>query len=392
MVASISAHGGAGSALSYYSHLGRDDYYARGGEPPGRWAGDGAERLSLKGPVTRPDFEAALGGRDPKTATELVKSGGHVRVHAAGWDMTFSAPKSVSVLWALSSEKQRGAIEAAHRSAVAAGARHLEATAAWARRGKGGAIREQTAGLLIAKFDHHTSRDLDPQLHTHAFIFNLAPRRDGSWGAIVSRDLYKAQKQAGAAYRNALARELETLGHAIEREPDRFRAAAIPRAIERAFSKRRQAIEEAARTFGYRTPKGMELATLRTRRAKSEAKLETLHAQWRLEARALGFDLKRDGPRHARLTMNRTATTGLRESHVERASPGAVAASAVHAARATLAQAGHAVGGAIRAAEQASAMQGVAVDLHTGALSAPPRERKIRKPEHERARHEYEHE
>lgn len=392
MVASISARGGgAGSALSYYSHLGRDDYYTRSGEPPGRWSGDAAERLTLNGPVTRSEFEAALRGRDPKTGAELVMSVGRTREHAAGWDMTFSAPKSVSVLWALSPEKERGGIEAAHRSAVLAGTKHLEATAAWARRGKSGAVRERTAGLLIAKFDHHTSRDLDPQLHTHAFIFNLAPRQDGSWGAIVSRDLYKAQKQAGAVYRNALARELETLGYALEREPDRFRVAAIPRPIERAFSKRRQAIEEVARTYGYRTPKGMELATLRTRRAKPVAKLDALREQWRLEARAHGFDLKRDGPRHASRAMTRAATSQPRVSNERGAAPGAVA-SAVRAARSTVAKAGRAVGSIVGAAEQPSSMPGVAVDLQTGAPSAPARESKFRKPEFERGKHEYERE
>ena len=77
---------------------------------------------------------------------------------------------------------------------------HLERTAAWARRGAGGGLREPTAGLLVAQFDHHTSLSADPQLHTHSFVFNLAPRRDGSWGAIISRELYKAQKDAGAVY------------------------------------------------------------------------------------------------------------------------------------------------------------------------------------------------
>src|SRR5437899_11577840 len=129
---------------------------------------------------------------------------------------------------------------------------------------RGGATRERTAGLLKAQFDHRTSRESDPQLHTHAFIFNLAPRRDGSWGAIVSRELYKAQKQAGATYRRALASELERQGIRIERQNDTFRVAAIPREVERAFSKRRQAIEGAARAHGYNPPKGMELDTRRT--------------------------------------------------------------------------------------------------------------------------------
>jgi conjugative relaxase-like TrwC/TraI family protein len=129
MVASISARGSAKAALAYYDHLSRDDYYTRSGEPPGRWAGEGAERLSLRGPVTEAEFEAALSGVDPKTGERLVRQGGRTRQHSAGWDMTFSAPKSVSVLWALSNEPERQAIEHAHQSAVLAatanGSRHL---------------------------------------------------------------------------------------------------------------------------------------------------------------------------------------------------------------------------------------------------------------------------
>ena len=134
-------------------------------------------RLSLSGPVTKSEFEAALTGLDPKTGERLAALGGRLQNHAAGWDMTFSAPKSVSVLWALSEGRERTAIEGAHRTAVASAMQHVERTAAWARRGKGGAVREPTAGLLMATFDHHTSRELDPQLHTHVFIFNLAPRK-----------------------------------------------------------------------------------------------------------------------------------------------------------------------------------------------------------------------
>ena len=281
MVASISARGGAQAALGYYGHLGQDDYYLRGAEPPGRWAGEGAARLSLDGPVIRCEFEAALNGIDPKTGERLVAGRGKQRNHAAGWDITFSAPKSVSVLWALSDADKRPAIEAVQRVAVAAACQFLEQTAAFARRGKGGAVREPTAGLLLAKFDHHTSRDLDPQIHTHVFVFNLAPRKDGTWGAIVSRELYKAQKQSGAVYREALAAELEREGHAVERSCDSFRMRTIPRDIERAFSKRRQAIEPAAETHGYKSAKGMELAALRTRRAKRDVHRDALFETWR---------------------------------------------------------------------------------------------------------------
>ena len=293
MVATISARGGVEAALGYYGHLGRDDYYTRGAEPPGGWAGEGAARLSLAGPVTRSDFEAALKGIDPHTGAQLARLGGKSLNHAAGWDMTFSAPKSVSVLWALSDARDRPGIEQAQGVAVAAATSYLERTAAFARRGKGGAVREPTAGLLLARFDHHTSRELDPQLHTHVFVFNLAPRRDGTWGAIVSRELYKAQKQAGAVYRAALAAELERAGFRLERTTDSFRVAAIPRDVERAFSKRRQSIEAAAEAHGYQSPKGMELAALRTRQPKRDVSRERLFEGWRAEARALGFELSR---------------------------------------------------------------------------------------------------
>ena len=291
MVASISARGGAQAALGYYGHLGQDDYYLRGHEPPGGWAGEAAARLSLDGPVVRSEFEAALNGIDPKTGERLTSLGGRQKSHSAGWDMTFSAPKSVSVLWALSDADQRVGIEIAQRSAVTVATKHLEQTAAYGRRGKGGAIREPTAGLLLAKFDHHTSRDLDPQLHTHVFVFNLAPRKDGTWGAIVSRELYKAQKQAGAIYREALAIEIERQGYVVERTVSGFHVAAIPRRVERTFSKRREAIEAATDEFGYRSPKGMEMAALRTRKAKRSVGRDALFATWRSEALAMGYEL-----------------------------------------------------------------------------------------------------
>ena len=366
MVASISARGGAKAALAYYDHLRHDDYYTRGGEPPGCWAGEAADRLSLQGPVTRAEFEAALGGLDPKTGDRLVQHGGRGRDHSAGWDMTFSAPKSVSVIWALSEGQDRRMIEQAHQSAVQAATAHLERTAAWARRGRGGCVREHTAGLLMAQFDHHTSRESDPQLHTHCFIFNLAPRRDGSWGAIVSRELYKAQKDAGAVYRRELAGELERLGWRLDRQKDCFRVTAIPRDIERAFSKRRQAIEEAARVHGYRTPKGMELATLRTRRAKREAKLDGLFKTWQAEARAVGFDLNRDRQHVRPMVASPERSPPAPAAGRFNASSSARSVSAparIGAVQQTAAQLGTRLGHTLRSLDQRAGMSGIRVKL-----------------------------
>jgi conjugative relaxase-like TrwC/TraI family protein len=371
MVASISARGSAASALHYYDHLQRDDYYSRDGEPPGRWAGRGAGRLSLVGPVTHAEFDAALQGIDPKTGERLAQVGGRGREHSAGSDMTFSAPKSVSVLWALSEGHDREQIEQAHGSAVLAATARLEATAGWARRGRGGATRERTAGLLMAQFDHHTSRESDPQLHTHAFIFNLAPRRDGSWGAIVSRELYKAQKEAGATYRGVLASELERQGIRLERQTNSFRVVAIPRDVEWAFSKRRQAIEEAARVHGYSTPKGMELATLRTRRPKRDARLSDLIKHWQAEAKALGFELGRSRQR-IRATAGSSGRThpspsvgwSNAASPTRSASaPPAVAAAATNTDQHRAAQLGSRLGQAIRALDQPAGMSSVRIKL-----------------------------
>ncbi len=298
MVASISARGSVAAASAYYQHMATDEYYTAAHEAEGEWAGRGAERLALNGPVSKAGFDAALRGIDPRTGAPLTQT--H-RAHTPGWDMTFSAPKSVSVLWALSPDKDRLEIEAAHRVAVNASLRYLEDHHAFTRRGRGGAVREPVAGLVTAQFHHETSRDLDPQLHTHLFIFNMAPRVDGSWGSLVSRELYKAQKAAGAAYRAQLANELERQGHTLTRYDNGFRVTAIPRDIERVFSKRRVAIEAAAAEHGYRTPKGMQLAALRTRAPKRIRDPQALRAAWQKEARALGFDLQKALRQVARL-------------------------------------------------------------------------------------------
>ena len=290
MVASISARKSVSAVVAYFKHMAQDEYYTRDAEANSEWDGRGAERLALEGEVSRKQFEALLNGLDPKTGEPLVQSGN--KSHAPGWDMTYSAPKSVSVMWALSSPEDRKQIEAAHRKAVSAATRQLEDHHAFTRRGKGGANREAVAGLTIARFHHHTSRDLDPQLHTHAFIFNAAPRRDGSWGTLVSRNLYKAQKETGALYRSHLAKALEREGYLVDRRGTSFRLKAIPHHIERAFSKRRAAIEQAAKQHGYHTPKGMELAALRTRQAKRPRQRAALFKSWAQEARTFGFDLQ----------------------------------------------------------------------------------------------------
>jgi hypothetical protein len=223
----------------------------------------------------------------------------------------------------------------------------------------------------MAQFDHHTSSESDPQLHTHAFIFNLAPRRDGCWGAIVSRDLYRAQKQAGATYGRVLASELERQSVRLVRQTNTFRIAAIPRDVERAFSKRRQAIEEAARIHGYSTPKGMELATLRTRRPKRDATLGDLVKHWQAEAKALGFELGQSRQHEQTMVASSgrpgpTRSAGWQNAPSPPRSPSAsstVAPAITNTEQHRAAQLGSRLGQAIRALDQPAGMSGVKIKV-----------------------------
>jgi TrwC relaxase len=209
------------------------------------------------------------------------------------------------------------------------------------------------------------------QYGTHSFIFNLAPRRDGSWGAIVSRELYKAQKEAGVTYRRALASGLERQGIRLERQNNTFRVAAIPSDAERAFSKRRQAIEEAARIHEYSTPKGMELATLRTRRPKSDAKLGDLIKHWQAEAKALRFELGQSH-QHTRTAAASNGPSRPRPSAGRHNAPSptpsasalsAVTAAATHGDQHLATQLGSRLGRALRALDQQAGMSGVRIKL-----------------------------
>ncbi len=127
-----------------------------------------------------------------------------------GFDLTFSAPKSVSSLWALGNEQVAAAALAAHQQAVTAGLAYLESHASWSRRGTNGVEQIATAGLTAALFDHRTSREGDPQLHTHALVVNKALCTDAVWRTLDGREMFDHKKTAGMIYQTALRNELQT--------------------------------------------------------------------------------------------------------------------------------------------------------------------------------------
>ncbi|MEK8089282.1 MobF family relaxase [Thermithiobacillus plumbiphilus] len=293
---SISARGSASSAEQYYDHLadehrrgGPEDYYTSGKDQPGQWFGAGAEALGLTGAVSREQFGNALRGRDTQgtQGRDLVHGAGDQ--HRAGWDLTFSVPKSVSLAWAMApDEGQRAAIQAAHDRAVAAALQHVQEHCITARRGKGG-IERESASMVAAVFAHGTSREQDPQLHSHCMVMNLAQRQDGSWGGIESRDLYQWKMASGAIYRAELASQMRQLGFEVEQDRDAFRLAAVPRQAEAEFSTRRQQIEAALQAHGASGAKASEVAALDTRRPKEHVSQSGLLADWQQRGAACGF-------------------------------------------------------------------------------------------------------
>ncbi|MBU2764753.1 relaxase domain-containing protein [Acidithiobacillus ferrivorans] len=289
---SISARGSAASAEAYYEHLAeQDDYYLKGQEPPGQWQGKGAAALGLSGAVSREDFAAALRGYKPGAdgaiPEALVQNAGEK--HMAGWDLTFSAPKSVSVLWALAPEDVQAKLAAAHDEAVTEALKFVEDHASFTRRGKGGTIQEKVNGLLVSTFQHGTSREQDPQLHTHSFVHNVAERQDGTWGSIDGRNFYRWKMASGAYYRAALAERLQEMGFEVRRDGKSFAVEGVSDAVEKHFSKRRAQIEDVLERMGASGAKASATVALKTRKAKTAQDRAALSQQWHQEAAERGF-------------------------------------------------------------------------------------------------------
>jgi conjugative relaxase-like TrwC/TraI family protein len=269
---------------------GVEDYYVQGTEAPGYWLGLGSEHLQIVGEVDREALTRALQGHDPSSGRELVAP--HVR-RLPGFDVTFSAPKSVSVLFGLGDESLRRTIRSAHDAAVAEALAYLERVAANGRRGAGGSISIKGSGFIAAAFRHRTSRAGDPQLHTHVLIANLVQGVDGRWSALDGRAIFQHAKTAGYLYEARLrARMTERLG--VEWTSVRNGIAdveGVPKEVLRAFSRRRAEIEAELLRRGESSAAAARMATLSTRQRKDYGVVpEQLVELWRERSAQLGFD------------------------------------------------------------------------------------------------------
>ena len=227
---------------------GHDDYYSGRGESPGRWTGGGAETLRLGGRVDDDGFMALMDGRDPGSGERLKRVGGRSKV--AAFDLTFSAPKSVSVLFAVGEPALAGALVEAHESAVDAALGYLEREACRVRRGRGGVRREVGEGFVAAAYRHRMSRAEDPQLHTHVVAANMARGADGRWTALDATPIYQHARAAGFLYQAHLRAAVRERLPWVRWGPVRNGMAEIEQLapqVLREFSTRRRQIEERER-------------------------------------------------------------------------------------------------------------------------------------------------
>lgn len=304
-------------------------YYMKAGTPQGRWIGSGLSGIdrTIGDAVTETDAKAIFDrGTHPDTGTLLGRPYGkptvvetkqgqtEVRRAVAGFDLTFSVPKSVSVLWALSPRSLQDQILETHHDAISATLDWLEELVIHTRAGRNGVAHVGTRGAIAAAFDHWESRSGDPQLHTHVVIANRVQRiTDGAWVTLDSRTLYKAAVAASEHYNgllfDALKRDLGT--NTDIRNPlanthnPSAQLTGVDDVLIREFSNRSRLIEaetdrlvaEWTKNRGTRptptqTVKLRQQATLSTRRAKPEsiAPLHQLSARWRERASSKGFD------------------------------------------------------------------------------------------------------
>jgi conjugative relaxase-like TrwC/TraI family protein len=286
--------------------VGREAYYTRElatdhqaylsghGESPGRWYGAGADSIGLEGEASVAGFQAMFEGRDPGTGELLGRPHGRNAVPA--FDVVLRPTKSVSILYGLGDAATGRAVLKAHHAGVREAVAYLDGHLG-ARRGHGGHERVSGQGVLAVGFDHRTSREGDPLLHTHLVIANRVQGPDGRWTALDGRDLYRHRLAADAIYRAAYQRELvRTLGvewTAADTYGNR-ELQGMPEALVRGFSKRTgqidQAVQELVADGGERTPRLVKWAVHATRRPKEHEAVDTLYGRWRTEAAGRGVD------------------------------------------------------------------------------------------------------
>src|SRR5215204_4908618 len=286
--------------------VGREEYYTRElatdheaylsghGESPGRWYGAGASTLGLEGEASVAEFQAMFEGRDPTTGELLGRP--HSRNAVPAFDEVLRPTKSVSILYGLGNPATGRAVLAAHHAGLVEAVGYLDEHLG-ARRGHGGVQHVSGQGLLAVGFDHRTSREGDPLVHTHLVVANRVQGPDGRWTALDGRDLYRHRLAADAIYRATYQRTLSrTLG--VEWTPadahGNRELQGMPEELVRGFSKRTSQIDaeldRLTEDGRERTPRLVKWAVQATRKPKQHEPPDTLYGRWRAEAIERGVD------------------------------------------------------------------------------------------------------
>jgi conjugative relaxase-like TrwC/TraI family protein len=287
---------GAGQERYYLDKVaeGAEDYYSGEGEAEGQWKGEGARELGLEGAVAPDQLTAMLTGDNPASGESLGLRAVGGRGAVPGFDLTFSVPKSASLLWALGDPETSAAVNAALDRSVDAALGYLEREACLTRRGAD-AEMIRGSGFLAAAYRHRTSRAGDPQLHVHALIANATQGPDGKWTRLHHPTIYHHAKTAGylfeAQFRYELTQSLGVRWQGVRNgiaEIEGFEDSHL-----REFSTRRREILEA--TGPDASARSRQVATLATRTAKEDVTLPTLRERWQDKAEEIGLTGRRLG-------------------------------------------------------------------------------------------------
>src|SRR5580658_7691317 len=274
----ITQQDNASGAKRYY---GTADYYSEGQEIVGSWGGKGAERLGLSGTVDKDSFERLCDNLHPTTGLPLTV---RTRIErTVGYDFTFSVPKSVSLLYALSGDQ---GIMDAFRGAVDETMREMEAEMKTRVRKDFQDFDRTTGNMTWAEFIHTTSRPVDgipdPQLHAHVFVFNTTwDQEEKRWKAGQFREIKRDAPYFQAAFRVRLANRLQDLGFGVERKRDDFEIAGIPEDMLKRFSRRTAVIEKVAKEKGITDPdRKAELGAETREKKDKEMSIGELRQAW----------------------------------------------------------------------------------------------------------------
>ncbi len=333
----------AGQARAYHQEEfsnAQENYYSEEDQIPGEWHGKLAEKWGLHGTVQEEQFRRLSDGQHPVTGEQLVRyqtvreyvnNQGHTikaMEHRAGWDATFSAPKSVS-LTALVGGDER--VQEAHRASVGVALDELER---YVQARRGGNLPPETTGKWVAaRFEHDSARPVNgfaaPQLHTHVVFFNLTETANGETRPLQPQELYRTQQYATAVYRSELAHRLQELGYEIEHgKSGQPEIKGYSREYLEATSPRRKQIEERLAKENQRGAGAAQIAAHQTREPKLELSHEEMQRRHKDMALEFGDQPKRvkakarerahDVGQDAGKKIARSAVTFAKERNFER--------------------------------------------------------------------------